>query len=189
MTLAFAAVVLAGGSARRLGGVDKLGLAVGGRSMLDRTLDAVAGADPVVVVGPRRDTAAEVVWAREDPPGGGPLAGLSAGLHVLPEGVELVAVLAGDQPHLTSATVMRLLGAIGSANGAVLTDADGMPQWLLGVWRVPALRSAMPAQVRNLSARAVFKELGPVHVPVVGAEASDVDTPEDLHRARTRNRS
>ncbi|MER5393911.1 NTP transferase domain-containing protein, partial [Saccharopolyspora sp. NPDC002686] len=45
----FAAVVLAGGRARRLGGVDKVLLPVGGRTLLDRTLDAVAEADPLVV--------------------------------------------------------------------------------------------------------------------------------------------
>ncbi|MCW2606336.1 MAG: molybdopterin-guanine dinucleotide biosynthesis protein, partial [Frankiales bacterium] len=68
---AYDAVVLAGGSGRRLGGVDKPGLLVDGTSLLDRVLGAVARAGTVVVVGPERPAARPVVWAREDPPGGG----------------------------------------------------------------------------------------------------------------------
>ena len=184
MTIAWAAVVLAGGAARRLGGVDKLALPVGARSLLERTLDALAGAAPVVVVGPRRDVGSDVVWAREDPPGGGPLAGLSAGLASVPEDVEFVAVLAADHPHLTESTLSRLFDAIGTGDGAVLVDADGVPQWLVGVWRASVLRAALPADVQNRSMRGVFEALGPVRVPAVGAEASDVDTPEDLRRSQ-----
>src|SRR3954466_1211532 len=90
------AVVLAGGRARRMGSDDKLLLDVGGRSMLSRVLDAVAGAGRIVVVGPRRavDVEVELVWCREQPEGSGPAAALRAGL----EHVEapLVAVVAGD---------------------------------------------------------------------------------------------
>ena len=78
---AYDAVVLAGGAARRLGGADKPGVRVGGRALLDRVLAACAGAahhrggrpTPGPPPGPWR-------WAREDPPGGGPLAALDAGL-------------------------------------------------------------------------------------------------------------
>jgi len=48
------ALVLAGGQARWLGGVDKMAIPLGGRDMLDRVLDAVPDADRVVVVGPPR---------------------------------------------------------------------------------------------------------------------------------------
>ncbi|MYU19520.1 NTP transferase domain-containing protein, partial [Streptomyces sp. SID8361] len=53
---AYDAVILAGGAARRLGGVDKPALRVGGRALLDRVLDACRGAGRTVVVGPRRPT-------------------------------------------------------------------------------------------------------------------------------------
>lgn len=187
MAADFAAVVLAGGSARRLGGVDKVLLPIEGRTLLDRTLDAVADADPVVVVGPPRTTAKSVEWTSEDPPGGGPLAGVHAGLLEVPAPIRLVAVLAGDHPHLTSATISRLLQALRAApeaSGAVLADGGGNPQWLVGVWRTAALRASMPAEVRNGSIRSVFAPLAPIRVPAAGAEASDVDTPEDLRRAR-----
>ena len=48
----FAAVVLAGGAARRLGGAPKPARTVAGVPLLTRVLDAVAAADVRVVVGP-----------------------------------------------------------------------------------------------------------------------------------------
>ncbi|MBO1333527.1 DUF6457 domain-containing protein [Streptomyces sp. VRA16 Mangrove soil] len=77
------AVVLAGGAARRLGGADKPGVRVGGRALLDRVLAACAGARATVVVAEPRPTARPVGWAREEPPGGGPLAALGAGIQSL----------------------------------------------------------------------------------------------------------
>ncbi|MGH3376563.1 MAG: NTP transferase domain-containing protein, partial [Actinoallomurus sp.] len=48
------AVVLAGGGARRLNGADKPGLRVGGRSLVAWVAAAVADAERLVLVGPRR---------------------------------------------------------------------------------------------------------------------------------------
>ncbi|MGW1678392.1 molybdenum cofactor guanylyltransferase [Saccharopolyspora sp. NPDC002376] len=184
----FAAVVLAGGRARRLGGVDKVLLPIGGRTLLNRTLDAVAEADPLVVVGPPRTTARTVRWTAEEPPDGGPLAGLRAGLAQLPAETRTVAVLAGDHPYLTTATIARLLTALREtpeSAGAVLVDAQDRPQWLVGVWDMGALREAMPADVHNRPLRAVLAPLTPVRIPAIESEASDVDTPDDLRNART----
>lgn len=190
MAAEFAAVVLAGGRARRLGGVDKVLLPVGGRSLLDRTLDAVAEADPVIVVGTQRATTRPVQWALEDPPGGGPLAALNAGLLALPTAIPLVAVLAGDHPHLTRSTIQRLHDALHvspDAPGAILAAADGGPQWLAGMWRTAQLRAAIPPQVQNAALRSALAPLAPLHIPATATEVSDVDTPEDLHRARSTN--
>lgn len=181
----FAAIVLAGGKARRLGGVDKLALAVDGVSLLERTLSAVGSADPKVVVGPRRPGITGVRWTRERPAGQGPLAGLDAGLALIGDAPEFAAVLAADHPHLRGRTVARLLGVVAanpSLPGAVLVDADGNPQWLVGLWRVAELRAAMPADPGNGSLRRVLQPLGPRRVPASGEEASDVDTPEDWQR-------
>ncbi|RZS43267.1 molybdopterin-guanine dinucleotide biosynthesis protein A [Herbihabitans rhizosphaerae] len=178
-----AAIVLAGGAARRLSGVDKPGLVVGGRTLLARALDAVGGAEPVVVVGPRRDIGENVVWTREEPPGGGPLAGLAAGVRALSEvdGGTPVAVLAGDLVGVRPTTVNRLRAAL-DGDGAVLVDAAGEPQWLIGVWRLAALRGAIPQDSDGGSLRRVLGRLSYVEVPAEPGEADDVDTPEDLHR-------
>ncbi|MFJ8298516.1 NTP transferase domain-containing protein [Streptomyces sp. NPDC094447] len=83
MTTPHDAVVLAGGAARRLGGADKPGVRVGGRPLLDRVLAACRGAERTVVVGAPRPTVRPVHWTREDPPGGGPLAALDAGVRAM----------------------------------------------------------------------------------------------------------
>ena len=182
----FAAVVLAGGQARRFGGADKVALEVEGSSLLQRTLSAVAVADPVVVVGQQRPVASSVLWTWEDPPGSGPLAGLRAGLAELAGQGRFAAVLAADHPYLSAATVARLLRAAeeSEAAGAVLVDAEGTRQWLVGVWRVERLRAAVPDGAQDRSLREVLGPLDPVTVPAWGDEASDVDTPEDWERLR-----
>lgn len=177
-------MVLAGGLARRLGGVDKPGLVVGTRPMLDTVLLACAGAWPLVVVGEPRPAVAQVLWTREDPPHGGPVAGLAAGLAAVPPDVELIAVLAADLPRLRPATVRRLLDALerGDApDGALLVDRDGHPQWLVGAWRTAALRARLVAAGEATgSMRALLGALRVATVGAVADEAADVDTPADL---------
>ena len=75
-------VVLAGGRGTRMGGRDKASIELGGRTLLERVLTADLGGR-VVVVG---ETAVPDGVRRtvEDPPGGGPVAGIGAGLDALP---------------------------------------------------------------------------------------------------------
>ncbi|MFJ6658696.1 NTP transferase domain-containing protein [Streptomyces sp. NPDC091377] len=137
------AVVLAGGAARRLGGVDKPAVRVGGRALLDRVLGACAGARTTVVVAGARPTARPVTWAREDPPGGGPLAALGAG--VRDTSAERLVVLSADLPFLQESTVGRLLAALddGPYDGVLLTDPDGRDQPLVAAYRAKPLRHAL----------------------------------------------
>lgn len=82
-------IVLAGGSGTRLGGTAKPAVEIAGRTLLSRALDARTLATRTVVVGPEScraaagAAAAQVLWALEDPPLGGPVAGVAAGLAVL----------------------------------------------------------------------------------------------------------
>lgn len=164
----YAAIVLAGGAGRRLGGVAKPLLQVGGRSMLDRVLDAVADANPRVVVGP--DSLVVPPGVRrvsEQPPGGGPVAALAAGLTAVDEAARLstvdeaarlsaagaasklstvddvgpgaVAVLAADLPFLTPQAIAELYRQ-STVDCAVYVDTEGRRQLLCGVWRTAALR-------------------------------------------------
>ncbi|MFG2195084.1 DUF6457 domain-containing protein [Streptomyces sp. NPDC048639] len=116
---AYDAVVLAGGAAKRLGGADKPGLSVGGRPLLDRVLGACADAAVTVVVGSRRPTVRAVRWAREEPPGAGPLAALDAGLRQVTAPV--VLALSADLPFLSADTVRVLLAEL---DRPVRTGAD-----------------------------------------------------------------
>ncbi|HET9519015.1 MAG TPA: NTP transferase domain-containing protein [Actinoplanes sp.] len=142
----FAAVVLAGGAARRMGGADKPALPVGGQPMLSRVLAAVHDADPQIVVGRvPSDLPAHVHPTREDPPGGGPVAATAAGLAMVPDGTSIVALLAADLPLLTgeAVDVLRLTVESAPMQGAVYRDAEGRRQLLCGVWRTAALREAV----------------------------------------------
>jgi molybdopterin-guanine dinucleotide biosynthesis protein A len=121
-----ATVILAGGAARRVGGATKPALQVGGEALLNRVLASVVLVRPRIVVGPDEVTGllpADVTLTREDPPGGGPVAAIAAGLSCLdpPTPDSLVYVLAGDLPFLSSRTLDSLrevlLGSI-SVDGA-----------------------------------------------------------------------
>jgi molybdopterin-guanine dinucleotide biosynthesis protein A len=181
-------VVLAGGAGRRFGGLDKSGLDVGNRSLLDRVLDACGGADLIVVVGPRRETSRPVRWTREDPAGGGPVAGLAAGLPLTRAAV--VVVLAVDLPFLTAATVDRLAAVVadGRSDGAVLTDATARDQPLTAAYRREALvrRLGELSDPTGTAISAMIRELELVRLPDPDAVSTDCDTWEELERARAR---
>ncbi|MFE6337650.1 NTP transferase domain-containing protein [Streptomyces sp. NPDC057806] len=187
------AVVLAGGAARRLGGADKPGLSVGGRPLLDRVLAACAGARTTVVVADPRPTARPVTWAREDPPGGGPLAALAAGLR--PTTADLVVVLSADLPFLDEGTVRRLTAALRDStdDGVLLTDADGRDQPLVAAYRTRALREGLAALseehggLTGLPLRRLTAGLRLTRVPDPVA-SFDCDTWDDIATARARIR-
>ncbi|MFJ6631016.1 NTP transferase domain-containing protein [Streptomyces sp. NPDC091376] len=188
------AIVLAGGAAKRLGGVDKPGVSVGGRALLDRVLTASRGADRTIVVGGRRATARPVLWARESPPGGGPLAALDAGLRMAEAGT--VLVLSADLPFLDAATVRRLLDTLrtGGREGALLIDADGRDQPLVASYRAEPLRrelaliAAEHGSLTGLPLRLLTGELDLDRVSADPFTAYDCDTWEDIATARARIR-
>ena len=185
-----AAVVLTGGTGVRLGGADKASIELAGTTLLEHALAATAEADEVVVVGEPAPTGRPVTWTREQPPGGGPAAGLLAGIDALAQAPDLVCVLAVDMPRFTSGTLTRLVDVLlasPDADAACLVDDEGREQWLAGVYRREALaraRPADPAEEHGLSTRRMLRPLRIVGVPAVADEARDVDTWQDLHDLR-----
>ncbi|MFE4051466.1 NTP transferase domain-containing protein [Streptomyces sp. YIM B13518] len=187
------AVVLAGGAARRLGGSDKPGIRVGGRSLLDRVLTACADARTTVVVADPRPTVRPVVWAREEPPGGGPLAALAAGLRHTT--ADQVVVLSADLPFLGHRTVRGLLTPLchGTADGVLLTDSDGRDQPLVAAYRTGSLRRGLAAltgrhgELTGLPLRRLTGSLDLTRIsdPVA---SFDCDTWDDIATARARIR-
>ncbi|MEU6427987.1 NTP transferase domain-containing protein [Microbispora sp. NPDC046973] len=184
------AVILAGGRAERLGGADKPGALVGGLPLVERVAAAVRDARAVVVVGPPRDMPG-VLFTREDPPGGGPVPALRAGLAEVRS--PLVVLLAADLPFVVAGHVRALVAALPEDGaGAVLVDDEGREQWLTGAWRTAALRAALGAY-EGRSLRGLLGPLGPVPVrpPVAPGETPpwfDCDTVDDLRAARERAR-
>ena len=94
--------MLTGGSAVRFQGADKASIEIGGATLLEHVLGALAEVPEVVVVGDEVITSRPVGFVREDPPGGGPAAGLLAGLTGFPRLPRLVVVLAVDMPLVTT---------------------------------------------------------------------------------------
>ncbi|GAB3135917.1 hypothetical protein GCM10027289_30480 [Tsukamurella serpentis] len=182
-----AAIIVAGGEGRRLG-CDKPEQVVGGRRLLDAALDAVRGTTTVLVGPPRTvpDSVPpdSVTTTREDPPGGGPLAALAAGLAALPERCRTVVVLAADLPEVDRGTVARLaqLRARRRAPVALAQDTTGRLQYLLAVWDTAALRAAL-AGVGDPAGKPV-RAIVPADPPCLRSAIADVDTPDDLTRAR-----
>lgn len=194
---AYDVIVLAGGTSRRLGGVDKLGLTLAGRPLLDHVLLACRGASRVVAVGPPRPVLAddevggrasdELVWCREDPPGGGPLAAVRAGAWHLVS--PIVVVVGGDMPYV-GPLIGRLVDAVaGGADAAACPDEAGRPLPLPTAFRHEVLAarlsetsdpSAPPGPLRRL-----LERVEATLVPANGEDA-DVDTPEQLAAARER---
>jgi molybdopterin-guanine dinucleotide biosynthesis protein A len=186
----YAAVVLAGGRARRLGGVAKPALDVGGRPLLARVVAAVAGAEPLVVVGPPvAGLDREPVWTREEPAGAGPVAGLRAALPYLPASGP-VAVLAADLPFLDTPTVALLLAAVrAGTDAAVLVDDAGRDQFLAAAWSAPALRQALSTVESDRMSAVYAAAPGLERLAVAGYGPGtepwrDVDDPRGLDRAR-----
>lgn len=189
-------VVVAGGSSRRMGGVDKLALHDRtGRSLLDTAVAGAltTGASRVIVVGPPRaletgqDPADQdrVRWTQEDPPDGGPLAGLAAGLRET--AADVVAVASADAPAAAEA-IPTLVATTRPGTAAVLLDGGGRRTLCLAVGRDDALRAlAGIGEPRDRSMRALFDGLEAIGVRVIevvdtwGA-ADDVDTPGDAER-------
>jgi molybdopterin-guanine dinucleotide biosynthesis protein A len=185
------AVVLAGGRAARLGGIDKPAVQVRGRTLLTSVVTAAqeAGAAQIVVVGPEY-AGLPARFVREDPPRGGPFPALRRGLDELSrgEGSGWVAVLAADLPFLRAAHLRALLAAADGRNGAVLADDGGYPQWLIGCWDRRAL-SAAAAGYTGASLRGLMKPLDPAPVVIGPAPGEpppwlDCDTEADLRQAR-----
>ncbi|MBL1083189.1 molybdenum cofactor guanylyltransferase [Streptomyces actinomycinicus] len=187
------AVVLAGGAARRLGGADKPGLRIGGRALLDRVLAACAGARTTVVVAAPRPTARPVRWAHEEPPGGGPVAALEAGLRLTT--TAHTVVLSADLPFLRQGTLQRLLTTLQDTGceGVLLTDAEGRDQPLVAAYRTAALRRELTALaaahdgLTGLPLRRLTGTLRLTRVPDPLA-SFDCDTWDDIADARARIR-
>ncbi|WP_042723870.1 molybdenum cofactor guanylyltransferase [Curtobacterium sp. B18] len=197
------AVLLAGGRAARLGGIDKTALRARGTTLLEHAVAAAASAVRVVVVGPRDADALppRVVRAREDPPFAGPVAAIAAGLEAVSVHAPLTLVLACDLVHpgaatarLVEAATARLFEAAsatatdGLRDGVVAVDDDGRRQPLLALYGTAALREAVESlradagTLAGTSMRRLLAPLDLVEVAVPSALCADVDDPDAAAR-------
>ncbi|CAM5732773.1 molybdenum cofactor guanylyltransferase [Streptomyces badius] len=146
------------------------------------------------MVGDRRATVRPVVWTREVPPGGGPLAALGAGLRLTT--ADHVLVLSADLPFLGPGTVDALLAAAvqPGGEGALCTDSDGRDQPLLAAYRAEPLRRELAliatehGSLAGLPLRMLTAELDLARVDAGADAAFDCDTWDDIAAARARIR-
>ena len=108
----------------------------------------------MVVVGEELSTSRPVSFLREDPPGGGPAAGLLAGVHGFPRAPRQVVAArrrhaAGDDSDGAAPDASAT-----EEDGAVLVDDDDRQQYLCAVYRIDALLAAAPRRpVRSTACR------------------------------------
>lgn len=176
----FDTVVLAGGQSSRFGGADKARLVLDGVTLLDRVLTATAGAEHTAVVGPERPTVRPVTWTTEDPPLGGPVAGIAA---AVPLGqAPIVVVVSCDLPWLEAHHVDLLVTSLGAdLDGFGLRDSSGREQRLAAAYRRTALVAALGrlGDPRDKAVRQLFAGLTLGWSDPVRA-GDDVDTWADL---------
>ncbi|MDO4612651.1 MAG: NTP transferase domain-containing protein [Actinomycetaceae bacterium] len=198
------AIILGGGAGRRLGGVAKAAIRLGGNRLVDTICGdledrGVGRGRQVFVAGAHVEAPRGVRRTLEDPPDGGPLAGIAAGvaalgLHAGASPESLVGVVSVDAP-LGGAIVGDLFGACPPGGAVLARSRDGHRHHLLAVYSATGLVSALEtlsrrwpgtdegryANVRDRAARHLVEALAspPVYVDV-DAEAMDIDTPVDL---------
>jgi molybdopterin-guanine dinucleotide biosynthesis protein A len=172
------AVLPAGGRATRYGS-DKVA------ALLPLVLDALPErVEEIVCVGPARQISVrdgagpEPLWVREQPPYGGPLAAVAAGLAALGPTIELVLLLGADMP-LVGRAVPALLAALEPPAGAAVLVADGRPQPLASAWDRPTLGAAMAAvgQPEGRPLRTLLDHVTAVEVVDRWGAGLDVDEP------------
>ena len=169
----WSAIVLSGGTNKRFGS-DKSAALLHGVTLLDHVLSFIPKEIKTVIVG--KDVF-------EEPPLGGPVAGIARGLQEID--TEYVAIAAVDMPY-GSSFFSQLLSAI-SADAAMPVDADGFKQPLCGIYRRAALVSAIEklGNPHGQSMRALCELLVIDEVHVDACALIDIDTPEDLISAHS----
>ncbi|WP_029007823.1 molybdenum cofactor guanylyltransferase MobA [Azospirillum halopraeferens] len=194
---AIAGVLLAGGLSRRMGGGDKTLRRLGGRSVLERVIDAVRPQVGALVLNangdPQRFAAFDLPVVPDVVEGyAGPLAGVLTGMEWAraraPE-ARWVASFATDAPFLPRDLVARLVRAV-EAEGADLACArsGGRDHPVFGLWPVRLADDLRRAMVEE-EVRKVDVWTGRYRLAVAAFDTDPVDPffntnrPEDLEEA------
>lgn len=188
-----AGLLLTGGTSSRLG-FDKATLEIDGESLARRTgriLMSVLGY--AIEVGPG---VSGLPAATETPQGGGPLVALACGADALARAGHggPVILVATDLPHLTGRLVAFLASLPGACSAVPVVDGRAQP--LCARWSRSDLRIA--ATLVGSGSRSLMTLLDHASVDLIGPETwgaaaeatafADIDTPDDLDRARKQPR-
>ncbi len=187
------AAILMGGAARRLDGRDKGAIRVGGESIRDRQLRALAPiTDDIMIVGGHlAETPAHTRSIADHHPGLGPLAGLESALAASRD--DAVVVLACDLPFVTTELLMYLLSLAPTADAIVpRTDRGYHPLCAVYDRRcLEAVRQQLDRRdlaVRGLLATLRVRAIESAELTQFGPEArllANVNTAADLNEIET----
>jgi molybdopterin-guanine dinucleotide biosynthesis protein A len=194
------AAIIAGGEGRRLGGVEKGAVVIGGRRIAERQLDVLAPLfTRVIAVSSRPELwqalGVEVVSDR-GPAGRGPLAGIEAALTALREDEHAVVCVASDMPFLSSAALVLLRDEAPSA-GAVVPVVHGRAEPLFARYGRTCLGPVQAALASGLLRTSAALASVAVHwlaesslraVDPALDTLANVNTPADLAAAEGRAR-
>jgi molybdopterin-guanine dinucleotide biosynthesis protein A len=185
------AAILAGGQAKRLGGLDKSRLVVQGRSIIVRQLDVLqrVAADVFIVAADQArfaDLHLPVHLDRE--PGTGAIGAIYTALEAARG--DTVLTIACDLPFLTAPLLDELVRRAAAADGAWVRSARGVEP-LVACYRRHA-RTAIQAEIRagrlrarDLGAVLTMAEISPddlARYGVPGELLANVNTPDDYAR-------
>jgi molybdopterin-guanine dinucleotide biosynthesis protein A len=165
---------------------DKASVKLGNDTLLDFQLGQIPPGVPTIVVGEAVTTHPEVVFTREDPPGSGPVAAVSAGLALTR--TSAVVLLAVDAPFALPHLLRLHLGPNDTA--LIPQDLMGKPQYLAGIYHITALQAALDklGDSTNTSMRELITHLPEAKYFALTPENADcfmdLDTPEDLAAAQ-----
>lgn len=138
------ALILAGGKATRLGGIDKTQILVDGRTIFERQVEALAPCVAEIIVSSRTALAGfrNVIDTVAD---AGPLAGIAAGLAAAT--TPWLFVLAGDMPYVHRAFIETMLSCADAECDAVGIRIGALPEPLCTVMRTAAWRPIVDARL------------------------------------------
>jgi molybdenum cofactor guanylyltransferase len=185
-----AAVVLAGGRGKRIGGGKPLRL-LDGQRLVDRALGIARHLSPICAlsVGSEEQSVdCEVPQIADPEPDWGALGGLAAGLDfALVQGLDLLITLPCDSPFLPGDLLTRLRGSLQSGKGAALPKSGEQLHVACGLWRV-GVRAALidyaqsgGRSLHGLAERVGFTEVTWDYEPL--DPFFNINTGQDLARA------
>lgn len=176
------ALILAGGRARRMGGIDKRELVVEGQTIFERQCAVLADrVTEIIVSSPRPIAGFRTVT---DPiEGGGPVAGIAAGLAAAR--TPWLLVIAGDMPRVSGALIDRMIDRMIDRSrapndrplDAVGVRIDALPEPLFVLYRVAAVREVAEARLaaRQLKASELLTDAGLAVAWIEEAELRELD--------------
>jgi len=191
-----AGVLLAGGQARRMGGINKCLLSLSGKPLLTHVLERAKPQVGPIVLNANGDPADYVQFALPVAPdvvsgSAGPLAGILTGLEWVAKNAAnctLVASFPGDSPFFPTDLVEKLYQEIQAGSTMAYASSGKRHHPVFGLWPVAKrheLREALLVnKIRKVDRWTSQHKLGIVDYPVNTTDPFfNLNTPEDLAEA------